>query len=1077
MKLSTIKEKDKFEGKIRPIDISTDSKKLAEFFNAIDDLWPGTWTQGIKYDEKRAREFIEKRKALETFVAFDPQDHLVGFCSIHKRMEEPNVSYIGVLGAHPDVLGKKYGKHLLLTATEFSVKNGDLRQDLNTWPSNMRAVPLYKKIGLQWVPNTSVYMQNYIPAILQNSFCKPFFDKHPDWYLDQKREITQTPDEQTLGNMNVFYYRFEKDEDFLEIIIDRYSRAMTGLTRKLNGESIKITLLQKNHKAFAGVEQDFSLIINNETNKDLSVIASMEGSKEVKIKTSQEMMTIPRGTRILENTYIVDDTASDTDINRKTPSIKSKIIVDGEVLTLEAGMRAYQLIDMNISDQAWWRPSGKQEIPLRLQNRSEKNIKGELILWSINEIDILSPIIPIKLTSEENIGVRVQLDIPPRDKDIFTTLYCQIKMKDIKSRVYEIPIFISNNLGLAAGLQKDKKRIIIQNQHIQGIIDLEGAKAEFRSIDDTIMGLGVRTLDYGPPFGFSEFNQVEFSSEIIERRNSIQVKLSKRGQSKMDLIFHRIFELRAGDTHFSTWTEIQNLGTVDDQITTILEPHFTQGINMPLGNTYIILDGQLVYGPTFFWPAAKGDLPEETNRFEPWICVQFEEISYYHIYETFNTKADPSRNKLSSLEKKIHISALSSSYGPKSWIGIGHLDWKRVRELSYYLSKNQILSPIQRKIELKSYLNIDIPKNQLLIGKKQSEIHFVLNSIRQMPLNGQLIIEAPQEWQITPEKFDITNLNMLNSQEFKCKISLPDNIKFGIYILHFVIQSPEKRESKDIRFLVLNGSENPEIFNLPPVSNKDISLVKNKTLEITSSVDFAACLIQIKYNETFFLSSNFPNYCPSIFFSKDPGGMVNSILLGDSDDLDDYKYFKEKYSISKSYSDPWFGVEYSVTIHEQKSLRGLVMKISYELLGGESNLVRVRTTIHNPTSSTFRFRSLSLLSPEIDGSTENIVSEFSTGDETSFQFTRDNPVPILGIGPKEMSYFTFKKANNSLSLIKTSPNSKIFPLDGGKMILGAGFMTSWFLEPNQTEEVSYFITLNSNEQFLEGILQIFGEND
>jgi hypothetical protein len=85
MNISIIKDRDKFEGKIRLIDTSTDSKKLADFFNAIDDLWPGTWTQGIKYDEKRAREFIEKRKALETFVAFDPQDHLVGFCSVHKR--------------------------------------------------------------------------------------------------------------------------------------------------------------------------------------------------------------------------------------------------------------------------------------------------------------------------------------------------------------------------------------------------------------------------------------------------------------------------------------------------------------------------------------------------------------------------------------------------------------------------------------------------------------------------------------------------------------------------------------------------------------------------------------------------------------------------------------------------------------------------------------------------------------------------------------------------------------------------------------------------------------------------------
>ncbi|MFX0209421.1 MAG: GNAT family N-acetyltransferase, partial [Candidatus Hodarchaeota archaeon] len=815
MNISKIKDKDNFEGKIRPIDTNTDSKNLAVFFNAIDDLWPGTWTQGIKYDEKRAQEFIEKRKALKWFVAFDPQDRLVGLCSIHKRMEEPNVSYIGILGAHPEVLGKKYGKHLLLTAVDFSVKNGDERQDLHTWPSNMTAVPLYKKIGLQWVPDTSVYMQNYIPAILQNSFCKPFFDKHPDWYLDQKRDFSQAPDEQTLGSMKVFYYRFEKEEDFLEVVIDRYSRSITGITRKIDGELIGITLQQKHHDVFAGIEHKASLFIRNESNKELSVIVSMEGSEEISVKTSQEILTVPRGSKTLETTYVVDDITSDTDIQRKTPSIKIRIIIDGEVLTLEAGMKVRQLIDIMISDQAWWRPSGEQNISIHIQNRSEQPIEGELVLWSINNIDILSPVIPINLAPEENIGADTQLKIPSNDDDIFTTLYCQVRMGDVKSRVFELPIFISNSQGLAAGIQQDKKCVIIQNQYIRGVLKLEGASADFRTPDETLMGIGLRTLDYGPPFGFSEFNQVEFSPKIIEKRNSIQVRLSRRGQSKRELYFHRVFELRAGDPHFATWTELQNLGTVDDQITTIMEPHFTHGINMPLGETYFVFDNQLVCGPAFLWPAGKGDLPEGTERYEPWICMQVGDVCYYHIYETLDTKTDPGLNKMSSLEKQIRIPALSSSSGPKSWIGCGKITWKRVRELAYYLSKNQVLSPLQQNIEQTPYLSVDIPKGQLFIGNKLAEIQINLKSIRLMPLNGRLIIEAPKGWTITPSEFEITNLNLNNPREFKCKLELPKNIIFGTYNLKIDIECPEKRETKHIQFLVFDGTEKPEILDLP----------------------------------------------------------------------------------------------------------------------------------------------------------------------------------------------------------------------------------------------------------------------
>lgn len=279
MDIDHVKKLDNFEGTIRSIDINKDPAKLAEFFNSIDELFPGTFTQGIKYDEKLARDFLVKRNALDAFVAFDPDDRLVGFCSVHERMEENNVSYIGILGVHPDVLSKKYGKHLLLTAVDFSVNNGDLRQDLHTWASNMKAVPLYKKIGLQWVPDTSVYMQNYIPAILLNSFCKPFFDKHPNWYLNQKREITQASDDISYEKMRVFIYKFEEEGDSLEVIIDRYSRTIAGIKRKIDGSSIDLVLKQENHEVFTGIEQQLSLHIDNQSNENLSLVISYDCTK------------------------------------------------------------------------------------------------------------------------------------------------------------------------------------------------------------------------------------------------------------------------------------------------------------------------------------------------------------------------------------------------------------------------------------------------------------------------------------------------------------------------------------------------------------------------------------------------------------------------------------------------------------------------------------------------------------------------------------------------------------------------------------------------------------------------------
>ncbi|MHA2304587.1 MAG: GNAT family N-acetyltransferase [Candidatus Hodarchaeales archaeon] len=1077
MDINHVKKLDNFEGIIRSIDIEKDPAKLAEFFNSIDELWPGTFTQGIKYDEKLARDFLVKRNALDTFVAFDPDDRLVGICSVHKRMEEKNVSYIGILGAHPNVLSKKYGKHLLLTAVDFSVNNGDFRQDLHTWASNMKAVPLYKKIGLQWVPDTSVYMQNFIPAILQNSFCKPFFDRHPNWYLNQKREVIQAPDENSYENMKVFYYNFEEEGDSLEVMIDRYSRSIAGIKRNIDGSTINLILKQENHELFAGIEQQINLLVDNQSTEELSLVISYEASKEITVKSSQEIVTIPQRSEIINNSFIVKDTTSDTNINRKTPSVKCNILINGEFLTLEVGMRARQLVDIYPVDSGMWLPTGSQEIPLHIQNRSESRIEGELLLWSNGNIDIPNPIIPLSLESEENIGILARIDCAlDLDGDIYATVFCQVKMNDSKSRVFEVPLFISNSPGLTAGYQSDKKRVLLQNQYIRCTVHIEGARATINSSNETIMALGVPTFDYGPPFGFSEFNQVEFDHQIINKSNAIRVKLSKEGQSKPNLIFHRYFELSPGNHHISTWTEIENLGTTDDQVTTIFQPFFTQGVGQPLGNTVLAFDNQImVTGPTPMWPAGKGDLPEGTEKYEPWICIETDDVAYYHIYETHESTADPSRGKLTTLEKKISIPALSSGHGGKSWLGYGLIGgWQKVREMAHFLVKKQILRTNGLDIKPKSFLSLDIPKEQLLLGNKTSNITISLKSFRLMPFNGELSIIPPEGWKINPPTYEISNLNLTNPQEITCEIILPEDIPYGLYECEFTFKSTGVQKTHKKKFLVFDGSKKQVIADLPQIENKRLISVSNDSIEFTSSVDFAGSLVQITHNETTYLLSNFPNIAPSLFFTKDPGGMINTVFAAPNDDLDDIKYLKEEYSVAKIDSELWSGVEYSTDIHERKSLKGLNVKVAYETLGGEVNIIRVRTTIHNPTTAPVKFISLSILTAGFNGSRNGVVSSIPIGSDL-YRFTRENPAFMVGLGTENFSYFTLEKEENSLSLLKTSSLEKLVPLDGGKMIVGGGRFSYWIIPSTQTQEICHYLVMNGSKDFIEGLKEIFSE--
>jgi hypothetical protein len=878
--------------------------------------------------------------------------------------------------------------------------------------------------------------------------------------------------------MKVFYYKFEEEGDSLEVMIDRYSRAIAGIKRKIDGSVIDLVLKQENHEVFAGIEQQISLLIDNQSSEDLSLILSYEASKEITLKSTQKIATVEQGSESVVNMFTVMDTTADTRIYRKTPSIKCNILINGEFLTLEVGMRARQLVDIYPVESSMWIPTGTQEIPLHIQNRSESKIEGELLLWSNGNIDIPNPIIPLSLETEENIGVQAIISTSiDLDRDIYATLFCQVKMNDSKSRVFEIPLFLSNSPGLAAGYQSDKKQIILQNQFIRCTVNIEGARATINSSNQTIMALGIPIFDYGPPFGFSEFNQIEFEYKIIyEKNNSIQVKLSKQGQSKPNLIFHRYYNLSSGNYHISTWTEVENLSTTDDQITTIFQPFFTQGVGLPLGKTVLAFDNQLlVTGPTPMWPAGKGDLLEGTEKYEPWICIETNDVAYYHIYETLKTTADPSRGKLTTLEKNINIPALSTGRGSKSWLGYGIVGgWQKVREMAHFLVEKQILKDEDLFLQPKSFLSLEIPKEQLLIGKKRTNIKISLKSFRLMPFNGELSIILPEGWNLNPTSFEISNLNLMNPQEISCEFILPEDISYGIYTCEFVFKGLGVHKTQKNKFLVFNGVKKPKITDLPEMEDKRLVSVSNNSIEFTSSVDFAGSLVQITQGETTYLLSNFPNIAPSLFFTKDPGGMINTVFAAQNDDLDDLKYLKEEYSATIIESELWSGIEYTTDIHERKSLKGLNVKVAYETLGGEVNIIRVRTTIHNPTTAPVKFISLGILTVGFNGSRDGVISSIPIGSDL-YQFSRENPAFMVGLGTETFSHFTLENEENSLSLLKTSPHEKLIPLDGGQMIVGGGRFCYWSINPNEIQEICHYLIVNGSKEFIEGLQTIFSE--
>ena len=105
-------------------------------------------------------------------------------------------------------------RRMLVRAVEYSRDWGAQRLDLHTWTGNLKAVPLYKKCGFFWEPETSVHMLNFMPAILKLSAAQPFFAHH-DWYTTLQRQLSQSEDSEQWEGIGVYSYQFVAGDEQL----------------------------------------------------------------------------------------------------------------------------------------------------------------------------------------------------------------------------------------------------------------------------------------------------------------------------------------------------------------------------------------------------------------------------------------------------------------------------------------------------------------------------------------------------------------------------------------------------------------------------------------------------------------------------------------------------------------------------------------------------------------------------------------------------------------------------------------------------------------------------------------------
>ena len=213
---------------------------MAQMWNESDHQWPGTFTKGVPFDEPRILEWMERVAAIIKFVIEEDQTgKIVGYGDLWEETMRPGACYVALLNVHPDHQGHSLARRMLHEMVNWATEHGYDKLTIGTWPSNLKAMPLYKKVGFFWQPGTGVFMENYVPAVRQLPLAKTFFERH-NWYRDYQRDLNQIEDEMRhpkTGDTKVYTLRWAADGDLLEAVFDRNGQRLDEVNRTVVAES------------------------------------------------------------------------------------------------------------------------------------------------------------------------------------------------------------------------------------------------------------------------------------------------------------------------------------------------------------------------------------------------------------------------------------------------------------------------------------------------------------------------------------------------------------------------------------------------------------------------------------------------------------------------------------------------------------------------------------------------------------------------------------------------------------------------------------------------------------------------
>lgn len=991
------------------------AQSLAEMYNTWDPLWPGGFTQGVPFTGERVIKQYETMRALGIFVAMDKATQRpVGSVTLLSHWRDPEAAYVGTLGVSPEALSKKVGKHLLLKCFDTAIKKGYTRVDLNTWAGNLRAVPLYKKMGLMWDPEgQGVEMESFVPEILHHPLCTPFFSTNPDasaWYSMQRRDLTQAPDDYTEHGMVVYPYSFENGKNSLHVTVDRLARSITGIERVMPEGKLAVKALVSEHLTLCGIPSVYELKFENGTGKDIDLSVALEGFKGLHFNSKSETSARVKAKKTF--TWSVGFTVSpDAPQFRryiKTPSIVTKLKVNKQESTLRTGLRVKALAEI----QTRWREcrvlqSGTVTIPITVVNNSSRNLTGRLMFEDPGPHIAITPTESELELAPDGLGgatvtVRTDQEMVPGTHDLWA--YMVLAYEDDKHQKIELrtgrsrlPLFCLQDGRIATGEDDNSRHVLIVGpQYVARLLREGGVLNLHNGFSSSFSPMALST-EIGPPFGLSPFRFSEREISIRKTESGIVVSALARHPERPLLIEDRWIALNSSSQlKHETW--VTNTGEETHEFQVRLNGR-GGGVPLSFERMFVPLASGIVEAPAGNLFMAYPSIPSEPGAFsEEWIATSGSLGASGQVWKPDDVDSvQLAAGQIQRITyKPMKLRGKETRCVSEVWCIAAASDWRAIQRAWRANTRGEYEDVQQFLTHRPTAPMVAIKNKPLVIPYRQivaTELR-IQNRVN-APLVGRIEVDAPEGWHGEVAQRDpapdtkgstlAEEVVIEGDHEYMLKLTPTGSASTGFSVGrgHIRVRTPMEF-SKQFAILQLGDSTSDVSVSQENEKGLRVYRVDNGTFSFAVSPDYGGCLFSLKNSRsTELVCSAFPTPAPKEFIDNYYGG-VQPIVWDEltGDDLFKAQTNKEKMDARPcQQGEAWKGVEVSWTGTLQLGCRGMQFRLQYLTTPG-SPIVLVNWLIKNPTRAPVSFTPSLFVYPGWNGVYEGTTLRTRWGGNT-----------------------------------------------------------------------------------------------